>query len=256
MEDSEMQTPNYYSILPADVRYDKRLKASEKLLYAEITSLTSKTGKCWATNKFFADLYGVDVLTVSRWVANLKDCGYIDIEVEKSDGNRRVILLMKKSIGIDKKINGGIDKKINHNNININNTSDCLYECIQATTEVFDRFVAWWNDVLRNRKENVNNNVRKIQFASDERFRLFRDRWWDTVRFMKGEKTVESIFKYMTEKVIGESYINSNFLRGEATSARPNSEMFYMEFDRIFGPRMWTGMLEKKYHDRDLTIDR
>ena len=49
--------PNYYAIIPSEVRYDSKLKANEKLLFAEITSLTNKKGYCYASNEYFASLY-------------------------------------------------------------------------------------------------------------------------------------------------------------------------------------------------------
>ena len=65
------ETPNYYAILPARVRYDNRLKANEKLLYAEITALCNKTGKCFATNTYFSRLYNVTPQSISNWISNL-----------------------------------------------------------------------------------------------------------------------------------------------------------------------------------------
>ena len=50
----EKNTPNYFGILPANVRYDKRLKPMEKILYTEITALANKKGYCYATNSYFA----------------------------------------------------------------------------------------------------------------------------------------------------------------------------------------------------------
>ncbi len=41
--------PNFYAILPATVRYDERLNAIQKLFYAEISALSTKEKRCWAT---------------------------------------------------------------------------------------------------------------------------------------------------------------------------------------------------------------
>ncbi len=76
-----MEQPSYYSTLTADVRYDKRLKPNEKLLFSEITALSNKRGYCNASNNYFAQLYDVTTATASNWVNHLKDRGYIDVEM-------------------------------------------------------------------------------------------------------------------------------------------------------------------------------
>lgn len=73
----ERETPTYYSIIPADVRYDKDLRPNEKLLYGEITALSDKHGYCWATNRYFAELYEVTVKCVSKWINHLIEKGYL-----------------------------------------------------------------------------------------------------------------------------------------------------------------------------------
>lgn len=88
------ETPNYYAVLTADVRYDKNISANAKLLFAEITALSHKEGFAWASNKYFADLYGVNKDTVSRWVGELVKHSYIKIEVNREAGNIRKIYLL------------------------------------------------------------------------------------------------------------------------------------------------------------------
>ena len=85
-----MNESNYYAIIPATVRYDKNLTASAKLLYAEITSLTHKTGYCYATNEYFAELYGVNQNTVREWMSQLEKAGYINREIVYKENTKEV----------------------------------------------------------------------------------------------------------------------------------------------------------------------
>lgn len=73
----EDQQKSYYAIIPANVRYDKDLAPNAKLLYGEITSLCNEIGYCWASNQYFAELYGVSVLSIKRWVNSLVAKGYV-----------------------------------------------------------------------------------------------------------------------------------------------------------------------------------
>lgn len=73
--------PSYYAVIPASVRYDARLCANAKLLFGEITALSSKEGFCWATNRYFSELYGVGIATISEWVSQLEKSGHIKTKV-------------------------------------------------------------------------------------------------------------------------------------------------------------------------------
>ena len=86
----DKELPSYYSIIPATVRYDKNLKANEKLMYGEITALASKNGFCWAENRYFAELYNVHKITISKWLKNLEDKDYIRTELKYVHGTKQV----------------------------------------------------------------------------------------------------------------------------------------------------------------------
>jgi hypothetical protein len=80
----------YYAIITADVRYDVRLTPNAKLLYGEITALCNEKGFCWAMNEYFAELYSVSKVSVSKWVGNLRDCGYIDVQMQYKEGTKQI----------------------------------------------------------------------------------------------------------------------------------------------------------------------
>ena len=83
-----MNSPGFYAILPASVRYDNRLKAAEKIFYAEITALADQTGYCYAGNGYFCQLYDAAERTVQRWVKHLQELGYIAVTYTR-DGSAK-----------------------------------------------------------------------------------------------------------------------------------------------------------------------
>ncbi|ANK63396.1 hypothetical protein AYR56_05195 [Loigolactobacillus backii] len=85
-----MESPSYYAIIPANVRYDKDLPANAKLLYGEITALCNKKGYCWASNKYFADLYGIKEGSVSRLISKLAKKGYLNIKLVYKENSKEI----------------------------------------------------------------------------------------------------------------------------------------------------------------------
>lgn len=86
-----MEKPNYYGILPANVRYDKRLKPMEKILYSEITALVNTQGFCFASNSYFGKLYEVDKKTVGVWINNLIKYGYLKVKMIYKEESKEVL---------------------------------------------------------------------------------------------------------------------------------------------------------------------
>lgn len=79
--------PGYYAVIPAEVRYDDRLKPNAKLLYGEISALLNQEGYCFASNAYFERLYQMTERTVRRLISQLQEYGYITVLLERaSDG--------------------------------------------------------------------------------------------------------------------------------------------------------------------------
>lgn len=144
-----MESPSYYGIVPANIRYDPDICPNAKLLYAEITALANKEGFCYASNSYFAKLYRVKPTTVSDWVAQLRDAGHITMTIE--DKNKRKIYIAVasgvpntqpdpsgKTEGGFGKSRRGVSEKAEHNNtsIIINNNS----ELVSFITKLSDTF--------------------------------------------------------------------------------------------------------------------
>lgn len=133
--------PNYYAVIPAYVRYDTELSPSAKLIYGEITALANKNGYCWASNKYFADLYGVDKVTVSRWVSDLVGRGFVKREIiykkDSQDIKERRLYIIDRELltkmlrghnknvkgGLNKNAKGPINKNAKENTTSVNTTS-------------------------------------------------------------------------------------------------------------------------------------
>ena len=94
--------PMFFAVIGAYVRYDKRLNSNHKVLYAEITALTYKSGFCYASNSHLAEMFDVHRNTISGWVSKLKECGHIKYFIEKkADGNfiRKIYLVNNIPLG-------------------------------------------------------------------------------------------------------------------------------------------------------------
>ena len=82
--------PNYYAILTSEVRYNQNLTPNAKLLYAEITALINMNGVCFASNKYFANLYGKSKTTVSKWVSELVKEGFVEVKLTYKEGTKEI----------------------------------------------------------------------------------------------------------------------------------------------------------------------
>lgn len=117
--DEKARKPGYYAVLTAEIRYAEDLTPNEKLLMAEISAMTDRTGYCWGSNSYFARLFGISDRTVIRSLHRLEEKGAITTELVRGEkGNieeRRIRLAsaaQKVQGGTDKMSVGGTDKNV------------------------------------------------------------------------------------------------------------------------------------------------
>lgn len=134
-----MEQPSYFSILTADIRYDPQLvkKPELQVMYSEITALSNKWGYCTASNKYFTELYQVDITTISRRISKLVELGYLKrvlVRDGKQIKERRLYPVMNRVLastpigGIDVNAKRGIGVNAKENNININKEEEEIYK--------------------------------------------------------------------------------------------------------------------------------
>ena len=113
--------PNYYAILTSEVRYNQNLTPNAKLLYAEITALINMNGVCFASNSYFAKLYGKTKTTVSKWVSELVKEGFVEVSFTYKEGSKEIDNRYIKIIGgIDKEGSTPLVKNLKDNTTKVN----------------------------------------------------------------------------------------------------------------------------------------
>lgn len=230
-----MDKPNYYAIIPANVRYDNELKANEKLLYGEICALANENGCCWATNDYFAQLYDASKETVSRWIKHLADKQYIKIKYFYKDDSKQIdkriitinnnddfinSVLTKKSIESPQKNQDDIDEKVKENNTRINNNI-CPSDDKQVQSSLKDNEEQMASDfdliwAIYPRKEGKNTAFRHYKawlkgkkYAGKTVKLTNKDMWYATKRYadlMEKEKTDKQFIK------MGSTFFNESIM--------------------------------------------
>ena len=113
-----MTKPNYYAVIPANVRYSKKLTPNAKLLYAEITALCNLNGKCTASTEYFCKLYEVSRVSIQKWLKTLEDNNYIKRVNIYKQGSKEILTRVITLVNNPRK-----QKLTDNTNINITNTN-------------------------------------------------------------------------------------------------------------------------------------
>lgn len=140
-------TGTYYTILPAEVRLDKRLLPFERILFSDILTLANKNGYCFASNAYFAKAYEVSTVSISTWISNLVKYGYISRFYDYKDRTKKIerrrlyvkadFMIYKSRLNAPHKgdFKDGIKGDFKDNNINMNNIKDNMEHTTKVSIE-------------------------------------------------------------------------------------------------------------------------
>ena len=217
------EKPSYYAIIPAQVRYAKELTPNAKLLYAEITALAQKDGSCWASNKYFSELYNVSTVTISRWVSSLVDNSFIIRKITYKKGTKEIDkrYLQLCSEGINNNDKTPINKIVKDNNTSINNTSinnisnrrnEFVFEVLSFDYDesILNGFVDYWTE--------PNKSKSKMKFELEKTWETKRrlktwannQKKWDKPKSNK--KTMSKIHQHLQKNLNVKEKLKKQFL--------------------------------------------
>jgi hypothetical protein len=177
--------PNYYAIIPAEVRYSA-IKPNAKLLFGELTALSNKHGYSFASNNYFAELYSVSKNTISLWIKELSDAGFVSSQLikEKNQIIERRLYITLKSDTIIKNDERGIIKNDEYNNTSINtikknininerkfNFKFLIWDLKEISIETKNEFFNYWSE--------ANHSNTKMKFELEKTWDLQKriNRW-------------------------------------------------------------------------------
>ena len=242
MEDKK----SYFAVIPANVRYDKRLKLLSRLLYGEITALCNQEGYCWATNKYFAELYEVSITTISTCINQLKEFGYIDVEIIYKEGTKEILKRYLKIFKdpIQKKLNTPIQENLkdnntfninseaqqpeqNNSNIGNNKQNGQLFNTKKKPTKKnSNKFVEITQEVLGNYSQNVLEiimefyNVRRAKGLTHSGWKLILEDFKVKIHNMPEQLIIESV-KHCIKRDYMDLYIIDNSSQKQQFQSQP-----------------------------------
>ena len=177
-QECQEEKRGYYAVIPAQVRYDKSLPDKAKLLYGEISALVNAEGFCFASNDYFARLYGCTIGTIARQMGQLEKAGYILRELEKDQTGQVV----------RRKIMLAVSTSDAHPHINFDNTP--YHFCREGGIKNDKDNISIINNKKENKKEKTGS---KKTTPSEEDFQpmpLFED--WIRLNFSDSESQLKN----------------------------------------------------------------
>lgn len=115
--------------IPKDIWLSETLTLQEKIMFVEINSLDNKDW-CYATNSYFAKFFWLSEDRISRIISSLSKRWYISVDIDKNNGNTRII----HTLSLNPPIGENTQSYNKYNNIN--NKAKKKYIYINNITEL------------------------------------------------------------------------------------------------------------------------
>lgn len=82
--------PAFWAVIPASVLFSEDLRPNAKLLYGVVTLLQESSGYCYASNRYLANLFGLQPETITGLLNNLVEAKLIATDVVRDPQTNEV----------------------------------------------------------------------------------------------------------------------------------------------------------------------
>ena len=223
--DGQQNHKGYFAIIPAIVRYDNQLNGNAKLLYGELTALANEKGYCWATNQYFAELYGVSRRTISGWISSLEKQKYIKTQLNyklnsKEVANRYIFIQpfpvegnfytygKKLHEGQEENFHTPMEENFQENNTSINNTKNNINHMSGKGEKIP------YSEIIEYLNEKANKKFKVIQKHKD----FIKARWNEGQRLEDFKQVIDNMVANWTGQFFNgkpaENYLQPSTLFG------------------------------------------
>lgn len=219
--------PEYFVIIPAKVRYHKKLTPNSKIIFGEILCLSQSTGKCFATNKHFADLYGKSEASISKWINELKDEGFVKIEYDKSN-NRDIEIVDEIKKDLKENFKTPIKEKLK-TPLKENLKTEYTINSINNTS----------NNKTSNKPKKVYDELylkclKNIPNLFPERFRpetkAEKEKWLDVIEWADKKKKHPPRELYITvSRALNDDFWKKNFMSLNKLKSKNKDGIYYLD---------------------------
>lgn len=83
--------PAFWAVIPASVLFSEDLRPNAKLLYGVVTLLQESSGYCYASNRYLANLFGLQPETITGLLNNLVEAKLIATDVVRNPLTNEVL---------------------------------------------------------------------------------------------------------------------------------------------------------------------
>jgi hypothetical protein len=177
---------NYYAVITANILYNKKITARQKLLVAMISNMSEQKGFCWASNSHFAECLECDERTIQRDLLVLEELRILNRVINlKPDGSVdfRALCIISDGVtpvsgGGDTHVMGDDDTSVIYNNKDINNKYNKVLTDFELWWELYDKKVgrekalSRWKKLKPSEQQKALDKTSKyIETTPDKKYR-------------------------------------------------------------------------------------